>query len=56
LLLVSLRVPSHRCEILGGYGYTKEFPAGRYYRDAKVTEIYAGMREIRRLVIARAAP
>jgi alkylation response protein AidB-like acyl-CoA dehydrogenase len=51
-----LRVPSHRCEILGGYGYTKEFPAGRYYRDAKVIETYKGSGEILRLVIARAAP
>ena len=41
-------------QILGGYGYTKEFPAERYYRDAKVTEIYEGTSEIQRLVIARA--
>jgi alkylation response protein AidB-like acyl-CoA dehydrogenase len=41
-------------QILGGYGYTKEFPTERYYRDAKVTEIYEGTSEIQRLVIARA--
>ena len=41
-------------QILGGYGYTKEFPAERYFRDAKVTEIYEGTSEIQRLVIARA--
>jgi alkylation response protein AidB-like acyl-CoA dehydrogenase len=41
-------------QILGGYGYTKDFPAERYYRDAKVTEIYEGTSEIQRLVIARA--
>jgi alkylation response protein AidB-like acyl-CoA dehydrogenase len=41
-------------QVLGGYGYTKEFPAERYYRDAKVTEIYEGTSEIQRLVIARA--
>jgi alkylation response protein AidB-like acyl-CoA dehydrogenase len=40
-------------QILGGYGYTKDFPAERYYRDAKVTEIYEGTSEIQRLVIAR---
>ena len=40
-------------QILGGYGYTKEFPVERYYRDAKATEIYEGTSEIQRLVIAR---
>jgi alkylation response protein AidB-like acyl-CoA dehydrogenase len=40
-------------QILGGYGYTKDFPVERYYRDAKVTEIYEGTSEIQRLVIAR---
>jgi alkylation response protein AidB-like acyl-CoA dehydrogenase len=42
-------------QILGGYGYTKEFPVERYYRDAKITEIYEGTSEIQRLVIARHA-
>jgi alkylation response protein AidB-like acyl-CoA dehydrogenase len=41
-------------QVLGGYGYTKEFPVERFYRDAKVTEIYEGTSEIQRLVIARA--
>jgi alkylation response protein AidB-like acyl-CoA dehydrogenase len=41
-------------QILGGYGYTKEFPVERYYRDAKITEIYEGTSEIQRMVIARA--
>jgi len=40
-------------QILGGYGYTKEFPAERYYRDAKITEIYEGTSEVQRMVIAR---
>jgi alkylation response protein AidB-like acyl-CoA dehydrogenase len=41
-------------QVLGGYGYTREFPVERFYRDAKVTEIYEGTSEIQRLVIARA--
>jgi alkylation response protein AidB-like acyl-CoA dehydrogenase len=40
-------------QVLGGYGYTKEFPVERYYRDARITEIYEGTSEIQRLVIAR---
>ncbi|MHB9150126.1 MAG: acyl-CoA dehydrogenase family protein [Thermoleophilia bacterium] len=40
-------------QILGGYGYTKEFPVERYYRDAKITEIYEGTSEIQRIVISR---
>lgn len=39
-------------QILGGYGYTKDFPAERFLRDAKITEIYEGTSEIQRLVIA----
>lgn len=40
-------------QIMGGYGYSKEYPAERYYRDAKITEIYEGTNEIQKLVIAR---
>jgi alkylation response protein AidB-like acyl-CoA dehydrogenase len=40
-------------QIHGGVGYTKEFPVERYFRDAKVTEIYEGTSEIQRLVIAK---
>jgi alkylation response protein AidB-like acyl-CoA dehydrogenase len=47
------RQTAEAIQILGGVGYTKEFPAERYYRDAKVTEIYEGTSEIQRLVIAR---
>lgn len=39
-------------QIHGGYGYTKEFKVERYFRDAKVTEIYEGTSEVQRLVIA----
>jgi len=49
---VAVRVTEEAIQILGGYGYTKEFPAERYYRDAKVTEIYEGTSEIQKMVIA----
>ena len=39
-------------QILGGMGYVKDMPAERYYRDARITEIYEGTSEIQRLVIA----
>ena len=48
------RQTAEAIQILGGYGYTKEFPVERYYRDAKITEIYEGTSEVQRLVIARA--
>lgn len=40
-------------QIHGGYGYTEDFNVERYYRDAKITELYEGTSEIQRLVIAR---
>ena len=49
------RQTAEAIQILGGYGYTKEFPLERYYRDAKVTEIYEGTSEMQRLVIARSS-
>ena len=50
---VARRQTGEAIQVLGGYGYTREFPVERYYRDAKITEIYEGTSEIQRLVIAR---
>jgi len=46
-------VTSQAVQIYGGYGYMRDYPVERLYRDAKVTEIYEGTSEIQRLVIAR---
>ena len=40
-------------QLLGGYGYTKDFPVERFMRDAKVTQIYEGTNQVQRVVIAR---
>ncbi|MFA5771105.1 MAG: acyl-CoA dehydrogenase family protein, partial [Thermoplasmata archaeon] len=39
-------------QVHGGYGYTKDYPVERFFRDAKITEIYEGTSEIQRMVIA----
>lgn len=44
---------SEAIQIHGGYGFTTEFPVERYYRDAKITEIYEGTSEIQQIIIAR---
>ena len=46
-------VTSKAMQIHGGYGYTKDYPLERYFRDAKLTEIYEGTSEIQRMTIAR---
>lgn len=50
---VAMRVTTEAIQIFGGYGYTREYPVERLFRDAKVTQIYEGTNEIQRLVIAR---
>jgi alkylation response protein AidB-like acyl-CoA dehydrogenase len=47
------RVCYRALQILGGYGYTRDYPLERYARDCRVTTIYEGTSEIQRLVIAR---
>jgi alkylation response protein AidB-like acyl-CoA dehydrogenase len=48
-----MEVTTEAVQILGGYGYMKEYPVERMMRDAKITQIYEGTQEIQRLVIAR---
>lgn len=49
----AMRVTDKAIQIHGGYGYIKDYPVERHYRDAKITEIYEGTSEIQRLVICR---
>jgi alkylation response protein AidB-like acyl-CoA dehydrogenase len=50
---VAMQVTVEAVQVLGGYGYVKEYPVERMLRDAKITQIYEGTNEIQRLVIAR---
>ena len=50
---VAMACATEAVQVLGGYGYVTEYPAERYMRDAKITQIYEGTQEIQRLVIAR---
>jgi alkylation response protein AidB-like acyl-CoA dehydrogenase len=50
---MSSRVTNLALQCFGGYGYICDYPAERYLRDAKITELYEGTSEIQRLVIAR---
>ncbi len=44
---------NHAVQVFGGYGYCQDYPAERFLRDAKITEIYEGTSEIHRVVIFR---
>jgi alkylation response protein AidB-like acyl-CoA dehydrogenase len=50
---VAMQVTIDAVQVLGGYGYVKEYPVERFMRDAKITQIYEGTQEIQRIVIAR---
>ena len=50
----AMTVTNDAIQVLGGYGYMKEYPAERMMRDAKITQIYEGTNQIQRLVLARA--
>lgn len=48
-----MKVTTDVVQILGGYGYVKDYPAERFMRDAKITQIYEGTNQIQRVVMAR---
>jgi alkylation response protein AidB-like acyl-CoA dehydrogenase len=50
---VAMAVTTDAVQILGGYGYIREYPVERFMRDAKITQIYEGTNQIQRVVIAR---
>jgi len=50
---VTMQASIEGVQILGGYGYCRDYPMERHMRDAKITQIYEGTNEIQRLVIAR---
>lgn len=49
----AMKVTTDAVQVLGGYGYTRDFPVERFMRDAKITQIFEGTNQIQRLVIAR---
>jgi alkylation response protein AidB-like acyl-CoA dehydrogenase len=49
----SMLVTTDAVQVLGGYGYTREYPVERYMRDAKVMQIVEGTNQVQRVVIAR---
>ena len=49
---VAMKVTVNAVQILGGYGYMKEYPVEKMMRDAKITQIYEGTNEIQRTIIA----
>jgi len=51
---MAMWITTQAIQVFGGYGYVKEYPVERYFRDAKVTEIYEGTSEVQRIIIGRA--
>jgi butyryl-CoA dehydrogenase/acyl-CoA dehydrogenase len=49
-----MKVTTDAIQVHGGYGFIKEYEVERYFRDAKITQIYEGTSQIQKLVIARA--
>ena len=50
----AMQITTDAVQVLGGAGYTREFPVERMLRDAKITQIYEGTNQIQRIVVARA--
>jgi cyclohexane-1-carbonyl-CoA dehydrogenase len=50
---IAMKISTDAVQILGGYGYTKDYPVERLFRDAKLTQIFEGTNEIQRMIIAR---
>jgi len=50
---IAMKITTDAVQILGGYGYTKDYPVERLFRDAKLTQIFEGTNQIQRMVIAR---
>jgi alkylation response protein AidB-like acyl-CoA dehydrogenase len=48
-----MSVATDAVQLLGGYGFTKEFPVERFMRDAKITQIYEGTNQVQRVVISK---
>ena len=51
---VAMEVTTDAVQIFGGYGYTVDYPAERYMRNAKITQIYEGTNQVMRIVTSRA--
>jgi cyclohexane-1-carbonyl-CoA dehydrogenase len=49
----AMRITTDAVQILGGYGYCKDFPTERMFRDAKLTQIFEGTNQIQRMVVGR---
>ena len=50
---IAMKITTDAVQIFGGYGYTKDYPVERLFRDAKLTQIFEGANQIQRMVIAR---
>jgi alkylation response protein AidB-like acyl-CoA dehydrogenase len=50
---VAMQVATDAVQLLGGYGYSREFPVERFMRDAKITQIYEGTNQVQRIVISK---